>query len=168
MKDQNIEHAGMVSLRCDFPDIYGDLLKIIQAVVQIWGRELIDEHYQGSFDVVVEGISSGSLSKPQHSNRIYMTTEFFWPCLVAADLSKETMEAIKSNADNHDGIFGPPSEEIVRLGRDCFVVWLFSGEAIEAVLPITSTMASEMLSAFSPENLISLNRIRPHWDLPRL
>jgi len=162
MKDQNIEHSK-IPLKCSFPDIYSDLTVIASAAIQIWGKEVIDKHYRHELEQMIEEYRSRILNKVSHQTRLYLTTEFFWPCLVVSNPSERTISITKSNAGVlQDAI----CEDLIAAGPNCFMLWIFEKDRLNSRFAITPTIAAELLTAFSPENLISLAHLRPHWYLP--
>lgn len=162
MKDQNIEHCK-IPLKCSFPDIYSDLIVIASAAIQIWGKDVIDRHYCHELDWRLKEYRSRISNEVSHQTRLYLTTEFFWPCLVVPNPSERTINITKTNAGvRQDALF----ENLIAAGPDCFMLWIFEKDRLDSRFAVTSTMAAELLTAFSPENLISLAHLRPHWYLP--
>lgn len=163
MIDHNIDYANLVSLRCDFPDLYADLAQICNEATYTWGKAPINRHWNGFLDETINLLSSKATCPPTKATRMYLTTEFFAPCLVVSDLNARTIETIK---DFTSVYFASGAGDLSSLHENCFMLWLFEGDALKIACPVTSTIAAELLTAFAPENLVSRARLRPHWYLP--
>jgi len=164
--DLNMDHNNFVSLRCRFPDLYSDMYLMALHAITVWGKPLLDAHFDGTLDATLEQLRAAAAPKAETSNRLYVTTEFFYPALIAPDLSAETIRTIEANTAPSPFEREPYAEELLAYGRNCVMVWLFRDRLMTMARPITPTMAAEMIAAFSQENLLSLNWIRPHWSLP--
>ena len=163
-QDHNIDHSGIISLRYDFPDLYADLHAMVLHAVSLWGKSLMDDHFDGDLDNMLSQFKAKTPPVPTDiSNRLYITTEFFRPCLIAPNLSDATIRAISSNTNYSSAL----TKQLLSYGRDCITVWLFQRNRLTFARPLTPPMAAEMLSAFGRENIVSLAHIRPHWLLPR-
>ena len=159
--DKNLDHNSITSLKCDFPDLYGDSHAMTLYAVSIWGKETIDNHFgSGTLDFDLNKFAELKYPKIENENRFYLTTEFYRPWLIIPNISDKSFNAVKTASN-----FYMPTEKLLTYGSDCFMAWYFKNDQLIFAEPITSTLAAELLTAFSPENLISKIWLRHHWDL---
>ena len=165
-QDDNLDFLGFFSVRKDFPDLRGDILRMYQAAAEYWGESPIASHFEGTLGLSLDQLKALRPGNVSAINRVYVTTEYFLPCLIASSLPANVISATKSNAMFAVRYMSDESKlNRMACGQDAFSLWLFQGADISLFCPITPTMAAEMLTAFGAENLISLKRVRPHWCL---
>lgn len=163
-KFHDFEHLGLVFLRVELPDLLRDFYYVAQEVIKIWGDDnRVYQDEDETFHEVLEACVPYKDEQPVCRNRVYVTTEYFSPKLVLADVPEKALQNIITNvtgfkwADDKDARY--------HLVRDCILVWVFEDERLTHRIPISPTMFGEMLTGLYPDNLINADHLRLNWAL---
>lgn len=159
MSEQSIDHLGLVYLRCDFPDIYRDMAYMVPTILEPFRFRGIPDEYDTLSNEVIAYCQPHLDDSPTCSNRVYVTTEYFHPVLVLANLAPEALSQLISNTFT----WGSHVESLSGRGEDVIALWLFEGDRRHPPLYLTPLTLSEMLIAYYPENLLARQHLRRNW-----
>ena len=153
----SIDHLGIVCLREELPDFFRDYAALAPKLLELY--DAVDEDYVPILRDIIELCRPYEADLPQRLNRVYVTTEYFYPSLVLSNLPANALTVLRSNIGPH--VWAPV--EPARDSRNDIKVWIFEGKKMADPVLITPSMFGQMLIAFYQDNLIAREHIRRNW-----
>ena len=167
MKDERIEYLGITCIKRPAPMVAPDMYCILQQARKIWNFTKMSEDERYRANALAEACRAEKPFAPQLGKRLYLTTDLLVPVIIAHDLSDKAFSFAKDNLrPSHFDLFDQIT--LQSFGNECFMAWLFEDEKLTVSFAMESYPACTLMLSYSRENLVSSNRHRPNWGLPRV
>ncbi len=151
--------AMIAGLKRYVPDIIHDYKLICSYLLDHLGDEINDEGQAVLRKKIAD--CRREKAKPQHMNRVYITTDMNRVSLMLVDVDEGILDHFRFAFD----LIGPDPDEVYDSNLEFLhgCLWVFEGKELIYRAIVRPKILCELLMAFDKENLIDYNGARYDW-----